>query len=352
MTDSVDLSEAEQEESLHHPLTYEASIICRNRWKEACADTSIQGRCPVCWLRRHDCYCTAIDSRRDTYTDGVHKCELILYYSYKELGRSPNTAHVLHTFLPYCTSTIVLGEVDKEKDMIHSIIEEYRVNKRRTVILWPNKHAMLLSEWKAMIDENREDTDDGRNEDTCMADTDTGTFKYRLIALEGTYKDATRLYKTLVNAINNIDPSVPIPVAKLDLGEEGCASAILGIMVQPNKEKICTYQACVMAMQQLGESASFCDALHNELVDWTEHLITKRVKIPKTRIKVPPNATNKELFTPMECVAREMARRKQEGQADLVAPTTSNDSISTGLERLCLGEEHGQMKESSEQEKE
>lgn len=350
------MGDTELEDFSHHPLTLEQSIINRNRWKEACADTGIQGRCPVCWLRRHDCYCSTLDTRRDTYASGIRRCELILYYSYRELGRSPNTAHVLETLLPYCTRTIVLGEVNKEREMIQEIIEEYQANKRRTAILWPNKHAMLLSEWKAVIDQQRDADkgDDDTKEDTSSTNsTNTNknddTFKYRLIALEGTYKDATKLYKTLVNAINRLDPSVPLPIAKLDLGEEGCASAMIGIMVQPNKEKVCTYQACVMAIQQLGESTPFCDALHKELSDWTNHLITKRVKIPKTRIKVPANAVNKELFTPMDCVAREIARRKEQGQPFYLPsnPTSGSTTDLEGLEELSLGKEERDEMEKS-----
>lgn len=72
----------------------------------------------------------------------------------------------------------------------------------------------------------------------------------RLIMLDGTFPAASRLAKYLVRCcdLRGIQPS---PIVKLDLENDCCKSAIAGMMYQPGRDKICTYQATVMAMQQV-----------------------------------------------------------------------------------------------------
>lgn len=100
-------------------------------------------------------------------------------------------------------------------------------------------------------------------------------FKYdcRLVALDGTYGQANRQWKYLTHALallssqtpsdttstttstpaptstsaQKVDSSAPravmkLPVVKLDLEEGQCDSVLAGIMHQPGKDKVCTYQ--------------------------------------------------------------------------------------------------------------
>ena len=62
------------------------------------------------------------------------------------------------------------------------------------------------------------------------------------VALDGTYGNAARQWKYLRQSLEQLDSKVPLPVVKLDLELGRCNSAVAGIMHQPGKEKICTYQ--------------------------------------------------------------------------------------------------------------
>ena len=82
-----------------------------------------------------------------------------------------------------------------------------------------------------------------------------------------------------------------LPVVKLDLGAGGCRSAIVGLMTQPGKEKVCTFQACVMALRQLGEDEATCQALFSELDEWIAYILRKRIKLGKVQLKLPRGLT-------------------------------------------------------------
>ena len=89
---------------------------------------------------------------------------------------------------------------------------------------------------------------------------------------------ATRQMKHLEQAL--AERNVPLPAVKLDLAGGGCKSAIAGIMYQPAKDKICSFQAVVMALLQTGwMSQSFCDQLSNDLHAWLGYIL--KIKVPK-----------------------------------------------------------------------
>ena len=71
------------------------------------------------------------------------------------------------------------------------------------------------------------------------------------------------------------------PAVKLAVGSEGfIKSAYLGIMDQPGRDKICI-QAVIIAMSDLGESSSLCNALNEDLTNWIHYLLECRIKSGK-----------------------------------------------------------------------
>jgi DTW domain-containing protein YfiP len=82
----------------------------------------------------------------------------------------------------------------------------------------------------------------------------------RLIMLDGTFPAASRLAKYLMRCcdLRGIQPS---PIVKLDLENDCCKSALAGMMYQPGRDKICTYQATVMAMQQVQYNTTSATAI-------------------------------------------------------------------------------------------
>ena len=288
----------------HHLVAENARFLIA-RWQEHCDDPDPErGRCERCWTRKRECYCVYLNEQRTEYKlsspdssndMSVKNCEVVMYYAPKELGRTPNTAHIFEELLPYCSRRIVLGDEMAEQRLIAEMIQEFREGRRRTCIMYPNRDAMLLSQW---VEKARASRCSNATASSVEAPHD---YKIRLIALDGTYSNASRLYKHLQRCLTTaiLGPNAPenevtlgsdglplVPVVKLDLGEGGLRSAMAGIMRQPAKDKMCTYQAVVMAMQQLGESPEVCTSLHGDLDKWIEYILKSSIKLTKNPEKM------------------------------------------------------------------
>lgn len=247
-----------------------------------------KSRCKVCWLRSHQCYCETLKQKKATYDSWEPKpnVNVCMYYNPVEIARSANTAHVLEATCPGIVYSIIQGDLQKEKELMDDIEREYRDNEPQTVIMFPSKDAKLLSEWMAA-------------RPTAVSDKPV-----RLVMLDGTYPGATRIAKYMIKccAVRKI----PAPLVKLDLEGDSCKSAVAGMMYQPGKDKICTYQATVMAMQQAGVDPALCSSLHRDLQDWIGYILTSKVKLGKTK---PRNSMKHVMdVTPDEFVAQKLVR--------------------------------------------
>ena len=203
-----------------------------------------------------------------------------------------------------------------EQRLVAEMAEEIRSGNVRTCILYPTKDAPTVEEWKSQIGANASSASSVAEKESettkakgksSSSSTPEGIqlprpqsqYKYRLIALDGTYKEASRMYRHLERCLHVLlgegegegeeggegggkgEGGVQLPVAKLDLGESGIASAYLGLQNQPDKNKICTYQACVLAFRQLGESSETCDWLDAQLHQFIEYVLASDIKHAK-----------------------------------------------------------------------
>lgn len=312
----------------HHPTVPGTMYALCARWKGNCDNPDLQGgRCERCWTRKAQCYCTHLAEQRKVYAPvapeapdainplSIKGCEVIMYYAPKELGRTPNTAHLFEELLPYCTRRIIIGDEMEEQKLIAEMVQEYRDGKPRTCIMYPTADAQLLSHWSEKAKALWAASSDSTGTGSTLNGQHQPDLPIRLIALDGTYSCAGRLYKHLhrcmtvalagPGADKSANPIGPnglnvVPVVKLDLADGGCRSAMAGIMQQPGKEKICTYQAVVMALQQLGESPAACALLHKDLDRWIEYILENSIKMckvgelfacpsqpPRTRCRIP-----------------------------------------------------------------
>ena len=242
-------------------------------------------RCGRCWLRRFECYCSVLDEKSRFYADGCNDCSMVkvlMYYHYKEIGRCPNTAHIFENIIPaHMFDKVIFGDVEKEEQLIQEMREEQSSERIQTCVLYPSKNAVLLSDWIA----NRPDKN----------------LPIRLIGLDGTYSGAHRQFKFIQKAVLGKDEDdtsgdaighYPI-VVKLDLENNRCVSAYAGLMHQPGTDKICTYQAIAMALQQtqlLPEKAF--EKLLQDLKDWIQYLLEHRIKTGKGKPKYTEGINN------------------------------------------------------------
>ena len=222
-------------------------------------------RCKGCWLRIHQCYCHELQQKRAKYQDWIPKpnIKVCMYYNAVEIARSANTAHVLEATCPDIVYSIIQGDLEKEKELMDDIEREFKENCPQTCIMFPTNEAKLLSEWMG------------------SRPAEVSNRPIRLVMLDGTFPGASRIAKYMINCCAL--RGVPAPLVKLDLEGGACKSALAGMMYQPGKDKICTYQATVMAMEQAHVDPTLCKLLHNDLWDWIGYILTAKVKLGKTQ---------------------------------------------------------------------
>lgn len=251
----------------HHPSTRESFQRHTQKFQEQCRDF----RCPRCWLRHFDCYCNEIAQRIQQYTSDIiasgiyQRVNVVMYYHYLERGRSANTAHLFEMFYKDYTEQLVFGDCEKEAALMERMKEDYDQGHASYCVLYPTSGAVSLNEW--------------------MKSKEQLNKPVTLIALDGTYSQALRQYKHLIKSSALHD--FPLQAVKLDLGPNGCKSAIEGIMVQPQKDKICTYQAVLMALHQIGLPNPLYDSLRLELDLWLQHILKRSIRQGKMTIKKP-----------------------------------------------------------------
>lgn len=236
----------------------------------------------------HQCYCDELSKKREKYEAWEPRPDInvCIYYTPVEIGRTANTAHSLEATCPWICSSIVHGDLEKETALLDDIEAEYRENRAQTCIMFPSSDAKLLSEWMGARPAEHSDK------------------PIRLVMLDGTFPGAARQAKYLMSccAVRGI----PAPLVKLDLEGDACKSAVAGLMYQPGKDKICTYQAIVMGMQQARIDPLFCDSLNRDLEDWIMYILKTKVKLGKTK---PRMCMKHEMdVTPTSFIAEALVR--------------------------------------------
>ncbi len=347
----------------HHEHMYTAKHEKYDVWwaQEVASGT----RCGVCWLRDYDCYCGNIPPLREKFHQDIVDVEevleihveFLLYYHYLEIGRSANTAHLLQALLsalpqekyvkvvPKFVPTVkqlILVDVEEESRFWEGVYQEAQkpLHERDafTSVLYPCRHSVPLSQW---LNENQilqsgysptslSDITDAVKGEGCQVNRRKTV---RFVLLDGTYSTAAKIaryleqYSHQVFPDASIYPTNPLAFVSLELesaSEDGEASyvksALAGIMYQPAKEKICSYQAMVIAMkdvytavlerqhgqsrsqEQIGHSSKQVAALFNGLIEelhkWIAYLLKNKIKFGKPTNK---RGANKEVDnTPAE----------------------------------------------------
>ena len=199
--------------SIHHETTQIAYKAVMQIWNDKIYnnndeyDGSISShhaahhhRCRICWLRKHQCYCHYADAKKLYYSskmkDTFQHCELIIYYHYLEIGRSANTAHLFQMLCPDITSTLIYGDSEAEAKLFNEIYEELLSgNGLSTCILYPCPEAVYIHDWiteqmKPFINTTSNNSNNNLNTNS----NSKCNRKFRIIALDGTYKQVTNVH--------------------------------------------------------------------------------------------------------------------------------------------------------------
>ena len=233
----------------HHEKTgisYSAKI---EWWKD---EIESGRRCCRCWLRKYECFCSKISKMKLDLSKFQEKIStrMCIYYHYQELGRSANTAHLYEAIfnsqngnenlsestIHSSCETLRFGDYDKEMEFLRELNEEQENNCPVTCVLYPSSKSIPLSEWMA-----------------ARPVSTTQNRSVRLVVLDGTYPQASRQFKYLSHAFQLLYQK-EVPVVRLDLGDTPVRSALYGIQSQPGINKLCSYQAMILAVRQIGQT--------------------------------------------------------------------------------------------------
>lgn len=157
---NINLAESDRVSVYHHSQSQESYNMKMEWWN---SQTVSKYRCPTCWLRQYECFCTEIkDMANELSSFSDENCSLqikikiCMYYHYQEIGRSANTAHLYEAI---CCNTnklmfnecevIVFGDSAKEVNLINEISDEIDMNQIRTCVLYPGPSSKLIHKWIA-----------------------------------------------------------------------------------------------------------------------------------------------------------------------------------------------------------
>ncbi|KAL7459858.1 hypothetical protein ACHAWC_011864 [Mediolabrus comicus] len=240
-------------------------------------------RCSRCWYCSTRCVCDSMPDRIDKDELLAANVKILLLMHHKEYLNAGNSAKSLIALLPpeYLTLYVYGREGDFDR-----CIDEMMINQgRHTAILWPGESAISVEEFisstkssdQKMMESERKDNDgafiDKKKQDTEEGDDDEETTNaiIRIVALDGTYKNAKNMYKTIRQRLGGKGtqkddmPSCialhPKSVSKFHRAQKNYGTAIHDNLKANNKLderalRVSTAEACALLLTELGAAES------------------------------------------------------------------------------------------------
>lgn len=199
--------------SFHHELTLQPAISTIKDWNIRYPQTN---RCEVCWLRNYNCFCSYFNEKAEKYHNIVSNytqsqqlnnsnnpiIQITIYYHYKEIGRSANTMHILEALCPSLCYSIILGDIEKESQLIERIIQS-QIDQRngnnyydRIAVLYPSQDSITIPNWLKSLN-TLNSSNSSSQPSSNLSSSINYSPKVELIVLDGTYPQATRLVSSL-----------------------------------------------------------------------------------------------------------------------------------------------------------
>jgi hypothetical protein len=297
-------------------------------WKN---EIDTKGRCALCWLRSYDCFCSVVHMKTSRYSQLFKsiqqqcriKVEVVIYYHCLEIGRSANTAHIFEALCKEITTSIVYGNTAEEEKFWKELIEENKNHSLSTYtcVLYPDKDSVFLDEWLETMSNIEK-----QPMNSVFEENEQFNFpvrKLRIILIDGTYPCASRIAGYLrtaqkmflstsyaeVSCHASSTTTNRFQFVLLDLDSEENMihrkSAVAGVMYQPGKDKICSFQAVAIALKDVlnklgsdGKTDRLVQDLFSSLLfdlhEWIGYIVKKKIKCGKMieKRKAVPDVDN------------------------------------------------------------
>eukprot|EP00984_Skeletonema_dohrnii_P020098 scaffold9709_cov126-Skeletonema_dohrnii-CCMP3373.AAC.9 len=227
-------------------------------------------RCPVCWYCTVRCVCDLMPKNIDR--DDLPNVKILLLLHHKEYLNAGNSAKSLIALLP--EENIELYVYGKEGDFDRCIDEMMIDQGRHTAILWPGENAVSVEEFisSSFLPATQSNipkmTKSGGSDNTTVennyqADTEQ-THILRIVALDGTYKNAKNMHKTIRRRLDDEDRMMPSCIAlhPKSVSQFHRAKTNYGTAIQDNLKanerlderalRVSTAEACALLLTELG----------------------------------------------------------------------------------------------------
>ena len=226
-------------------------------------------RCPDCWYCNIRCVCDLMPTKIDR-EDLPNNVKILLLLHHKEYLNAGNSAKSLIALLP--KENIELYVYGKEGDFDRCINEMMIDHGRQTAILWPGENAISVEQFTSScrsIHINNSKTtkvagsDVGTSENNCHAD-EQQTQIIRIVALDGTYKNAKNMHKTIRRRLDEEEHTMPVCIAlhPKSVSQFHRAKKNYGAAIQNNLKandrlderalRVSTAEACALLFIELG----------------------------------------------------------------------------------------------------
>jgi DTW domain-containing protein YfiP len=175
-------------------------------------------RCPVCWYCNVRCVCDLMPS--NIGKEDLPNVKILLLMHHKEYLNAGNSAKNLIALLP--EENIDLYVYGKEGDFDRCLDEMMMDQGRQTAILWPGENAISVEEFISSScpptqSKNPKMMESGRSDDDEVTDkkyeTEEEKKMLRIVALDGTYKNAKNMHKTIRKRLNEDNHTMPACIA-------------------------------------------------------------------------------------------------------------------------------------------
>ena len=213
-------------------------------------------RCSKCWYCSTRCVCDSMPGciDKDELLSATN-VKILLLMHHKEYLNAGNSAKSLIALLP--TEYLTLYVYGREGDFDRCIDEMMIDRGRYTAILWPGESAISVNEF--ISTKSNMEAGDDEQEGT------TNKSIIRIVALDGTYKNAKNMYKTIRQRLREKGEQQDMPscialhpksVSKFHRAKKNYGTAIANNKLDERALRVSTAEACALLLTELGAAES------------------------------------------------------------------------------------------------